>query len=117
MSEHQDQAALVEWFRWRFRQYHGVFFAIPNGGARSKATGAMLKAEGVLAGVPDLFLGVPVGGKHGLFIEMKPRRRGRTSSAQKAIHAALMAMGYEVEVPRGFDAAKAVILKYIGAEQ
>ena len=117
MSEHQEQAALVEWFRLRFRNYAGVFFAIPNGGARSKATGGKLKAEGVLPGVPDLMLCVPVGGYHGLFIEMKGRRRGSTSLAQKDAHKALRGMGYVVVVPRGFDAAKAEILEYLGTDR
>jgi hypothetical protein len=33
-----------------------VFWATPNGGARNKVTGAILKATGTKAGIPDLFL-------------------------------------------------------------
>jgi len=52
-------------------------FAIPNGGSRGdteisrKIEGGKLKAEGVRAGVADIFLPVPAGQYHGLFIEMK----------------------------------------------
>lgn len=56
-------------------------FAIPNGGMRDKITAGKLKAEGVKAGVWDIFLPVPSAALlncvpcvpvfHGLFIEMK----------------------------------------------
>lgn len=36
-----------------------LLFAIPDGGRRDAVTGAHLKAEGVRAGVPDMFLAVP----------------------------------------------------------
>jgi hypothetical protein len=45
------------------------FFAVPNGGNRSAATGALLKATGTRAGVPDLV--VLFSGCHALFIEIK----------------------------------------------
>ena len=38
---------------------HFVMYHIPNGGRRNKITGARLKAEGVVAGVPDVFLASP----------------------------------------------------------
>ena len=51
-SEHLEQVCLVSWFR---KTYPSVrIFAIPNGGGRSMAQGASLKAEGVTAGLPDL---------------------------------------------------------------
>ena len=69
MSESKLQQACVRWFRY---QYPGILiFAIPNGGQRNKVTASILKAEGVLAGVPDLFIATPNGTHSGLFIEMK----------------------------------------------
>ena len=65
-----------------------MLFHIPNGGARSKAEGAIFKAMGVKSGVPDLFLPVPMelvrddgysAMSSGLFIEMKARRSSRPS--------------------------------------
>lgn len=72
-DEHRIQAALFKWSRLASSRYPGLrlMFAIPNGGARDAITGAMLKAEGVKPGVPDIFLPVPVNGFHGLFVEMK----------------------------------------------
>lgn len=50
---------------------YSMIHAIPNGGARSKGEGGKLKAEGVRKGIPDLFLPVPSGMYHGMYIELK----------------------------------------------
>ena len=58
--------------------------SIPNGGLRSPATGAKLKAEGVKKGVPDCFLPYSVGKWHGLYIEMKkPSLKPKTDRSTK----------------------------------
>jgi hypothetical protein len=77
-----------------------MIFAIPNGGARNKATGGILKAEGVLAGVPDLF--VPA---WRLFIEMKRRKNGRVSDEQKHVMEKLKEAGYSCIVCHGAEDA------------
>jgi hypothetical protein len=48
-----------------------LLVAIPNGSQRDSVTGALLKAEGVKAGYPDIALNVPCGRYAGLFIELK----------------------------------------------
>lgn len=66
-SEHQQA-----YFKWaRLHPLAKLAFAIPNGGARSKVTASILKAEGVKAGVPDVFVPVPINLHHGLYIEFK----------------------------------------------
>ena len=65
----------MRWFRRKFSDVR--IFAIPNGGSRSQSAGAKLKAEGVSAGVPDLF--VPA---WRLWIEMKRQKGGRVSPEQ-----------------------------------
>ena len=98
-SEHLEQVQLVSWFR---RQWPNVrIFAIPNGGGRSMAQGASLKAEGVTAGVPDLF--VPA---WSLWIEMKRSTGGTVSPVQKDWIAYLEGIGHQVIVGRGFEDAK-----------
>ena len=82
-EEHRIQCACVNWFGYQYPEYHGLLFAVPNGGARSKATAGRLKAEGVVAGVADLLLLVPSSPYHGLCIEMKTKT-GRQSDSQKA---------------------------------
>ena len=112
MTEHNTQRLLVTWFRDRYPHLAAVFFAIPNGGKRGAVTAANLKAEGVLAGVPDLMLATPRNGRAGLFLELKTRT-GTVKPEQKAVHEALREQGYAVDVARGYEAAKAVIVGYL----
>lgn len=96
----------MQWFR---RSYPDVrIFAIPNGGARSPATAGRLKAEGVSAGVPDLF--VPA---MNLWIEMKRQKGGSVSAEQKDWAEYLRGLGYEVIVGRGFEDAKQQVLQFV----
>lgn len=69
-SEHQEQAALLEWWNWQAGALRNLLFAIPNGGARVRRTGKILQQEGVRPGVPDLFLAIPTDDWHGLWIEV-----------------------------------------------
>jgi hypothetical protein len=46
-TEHEEQREFVQWVRQTFPTVR--IFAIPNGGQRSRTTGAKLKAEGVSA--------------------------------------------------------------------
>lgn len=116
-KEHEEQRAVVEWFnlyKWHFPSgIRPLLFAIPNGGARSPATGAMLKAEGVVAGIPDMFLAIPSCEQHGLFIEMKRRQGGTVSKAQKEAMRNLSMFGYRCVVCRGADEAIKAIQAYL----
>lgn len=90
-----------------------LLHAIPNGGKRDIRTAAMLKAEGVKPGVPDICLPVPRGGKHGLYIELKRRKGGTVSEAQQAWIRALVAQGFVCAVCHGAEEAKNEILAYM----
>lgn len=101
-SEHFEQRELVRWFR---QTWPGVrIHAIPNGGARSKATAGRLKAEGVASGVPDLF--IPA---WRLWVEMKRVKGGSLSAEQKDWIAYLEGCGYQCVVGKGAEDAKAKI--------
>lgn len=67
---------------------------------------------GVKPGVPDLFLPVPRGKFHGLFIELKSST-GRLTDNQRQWLQDLAASGYAACVCFGFDEAKNDILKYL----
>ena len=71
--EHQEQVAVILWRDSNLGKYPQLklLHAIPNGGKRNVAVARKLKAEGVKAGVCDLFLPVAKKGYHGLYIEMK----------------------------------------------
>lgn len=46
------QRSVVEWLGWQYPNL--LYFAVPNGGGRSKAEAGILKATGVKSGVADL---------------------------------------------------------------
>lgn len=106
------QTSCVRWFRYQFPQYARLLFAVPNGGARSQVTGAILKAEGVVAGVADLLLLVPSGRFHGLCIEMKTRT-GRQSQSQKDWERDVRGQGYEYTVCRSLDDFMERVCQYL----
>jgi len=89
--------------------------AIPNGGKRDIVTASKLKNEGVLRGIPDLFMPAMRGGFGGLYVEMKIKG-GRVSTDQKRIQAGLVAEGYMVA--NCWEAARAIetIQDYLNSE-
>ena len=98
LTEHEEQVAFVTWFRHTYPDVRII--AIPNGGARHPKTAADLKAEGVLPGVPDLF--VP---EWRLWIEMKRQKGGRVSEEQKDMIKYLDGVGYASIVAHGAEDA------------
>lgn len=114
MSEHDEQAALVDWADWNAGRWPELssLFAIPNGGKRDALTGERMRQEGVKPGVPDLMLPIPRGRYHGLFLEMKTTT-GRCSVPQLAWHHQLAKHGYLVVVARGWQQAAAAIQAYL----
>lgn len=117
MSEHTEQAALFEWAAWnqRWDAALNMLYAVPNGGKRDKATAAKLKAEGVKAGVPDVFLPVARMGYHGFYLELKVGKN-KTSAEQDAWLNALASEGYLVDVSYGWQEAAHKIARYLGHE-
>lgn len=113
-SEDRQQIALFEWALYVRQKYPqlAMLFHIPNERRCTPAEGAILKRKGVKAGVPDLFLPVPIGGYHGLWIELKTET-GQVSDAQNWWIGCLREYGYRVEVCRGALAAIDVIERYL----
>ena len=120
-SEHLEQKAFVQWFCAQYPKYRGCLFAIPNGShlAGTPAVRAMkmnkLKAEGFKNGVSDLFLAVPMGGKSGMFLEMKAQKKTESSvSKEQKEHLELMElMGYAAEWAAGSDEAIRITKEYM----
>jgi hypothetical protein len=107
------QIGCVRWFRYQYPKL--TLFAIPNGGNRNLVTASIMKREGVLAGVADLFLAYPSKGFHGLWIEMKTTK-GRQSPEQKQFQFLMECNGYEYVVCHSFDEFRSEIEKYIQDE-
>lgn len=102
-SEHEEQKDLVN----RCKQENIFIFAIPNGVYLKKDFAQLnkLKAEGLVKGIPDLF--VP---KYKLFIEMKRRQGGVVSKEQLECHERLRNYGYTVVVAKGAAEAWKIIV-------
>ena len=90
--ERPQQRAVV-----KFARDMGLpIFAIPNGGSRRDGEGAALRLDGVVSGVPDLFIPKPTRtGYPGMFIEMKRGDgEGEESANQRRWREGLTANGY-----------------------
>ena len=112
-TEHQIQAAFVEWCFLNRGRFLGLSmgFAVPNGGLRNKNVAKKLKAEGVRAGVLDWCLPVPMGKHCGLFIEFKSKT-GVLSTNQKAEIRMLEFYGWMTAVCRSVEEAIESIKTY-----
>ena len=64
------------------------------------------------AGVPDMFLAVPVAPFHGLYIELKTKT-GKPSAAQRRWQKALRLQGYASEICYGADEAIRTLGQYL----
>ena len=114
-TEHQEQTAFFAWVdlkKIKTTELENIF-AIPNGGLRNIVVAKKLKAEGVKAGVPDIFLAVARGGYHGLFIEMKREKSGKLSDVQDGWMARLEYHNYCFKVCHGFNAAIEAVENYL----
>jgi hypothetical protein len=100
--ESQVQIAVRAALTW-----HGIRSAhVPNGGSRNPIEARKLKAQGVLAGFPDLVVWAP--GKGMACMEVKAAS-GRVSDAQEAMIAQLEADGVPVAIVRSVDDALAAV--------
>ena len=115
-SEHQIQSALIHWWSLQHKNYRlpeFALFAVPNGGARSAATGAMLKREGVRKGVTDLMLLAPNKTHHALLIEMKAGSN-KPSKEQREFLGHALTEGYQCAVCNDWQEATKIIHEYLG---
>lgn len=104
--ENAEQVGFLNWFRSRFPSL--LIFAIPNGDHRAITTAKRLKAEGVVAGIPDLF--IP---QWDLWVEMKRREGGRLSEDQRRIIDYLQAIGHGVIIGKGAEDASRQVLAWV----
>ena len=111
-TESAHQKALFAWMAQQTDYPElKLAFAIPNGGLRDKVTAARLKAEGAKAGVWDIFLPVPRGRWHGLFIEMKVGNNVLTTPQTDFI--SKLADNYAFMVCYSWEEARGALLWYM----
>ena len=114
-TEEDEQKRLFSWARLNEGAHPELklMFHIPNGGKRGKAEAGRFKAQGVKAGVPDIFLAVPRGAYHGLFIEMKRQQGGKATPEQRQWLQELNGRGYRAVIAKGWEAAREEITQYL----
>ena len=109
------QRTCVTWFRLQYPSIGRLLFAVPNGGARNRTEAAIMKGEGVTAGVSDLILLFPCSGYHGLCIELKTKNRtSKQTETQKEWQGLVEREGYKYIVCRSFDEFQHEIENYFG---
>ena len=115
-SEHQIQASFIKEIRLLEQRYPELrtLFAVPNAAKRSFKLAAMLKAEGMLSGVPDIILPVARKGFNGLMIEFKKPVTGRLTGAQQDYIDLIVKENWLVVVMTDAQAAINVVKNYLG---
>jgi hypothetical protein len=99
-NESKLQQSCVKWFKYRYPYI--LIAAFPNEGKRTVQSAARMKAEGLLSGMPDLFICFGNSAYHGLFVEMK-FGNGKTTTNQDEVIAKLTKQGYQVAVVNSLD--------------
>ena len=106
------QISCVKWFRLQFPKL--VLFMITNDGKKTPQQGALDKARGLLAGMPDLMLSVARGGYNGLYIELKRKGpKGRPSDEQIEMNLKLTEQGYLCVYIRDINGFIELVINYL----
>ncbi len=108
------QKNCVTWFRLQYPSIGRLLFAVPNGGARNAKEAAIMKGEGVTAGVSDLILLYGSGNYNALCIEFKTQdKSSKQSPLQKEWQALTEQYGNKYVICRSFDDFQQEVQKYL----
>lgn len=110
-SEQQDHLALVKWAKYNPKLKTLIHIANEYDGG--KIGGYRRKLMGVKAGVSDFFLPLPLGGYHGMWLELKRVEGGKVSREQQDWLNLMQELGYFVTVCYGFEDAVSKIRSYL----
>ena len=113
--EAEEQKVFFEWVDLNMKKYPELFlcYHVANGGKRNAIEAKHLQEQGVRAGVPDICFPVAKKGYHGLFIELKREKGGKTSKFQDKWIDMLNSYGYLAVVAKGATEAIKVISDYL----
>ena len=111
--ESEMQRSCKRWFDLQYPKLSRLLFAVPNGGARNAREAAIMKGEGVTAGVADMILLIPRNGYGCLCIEFKTKD-GKQSESQKLWQADAEAHGNKYVVVRSVEQFVSEVRQYLG---
>ena len=108
----KDYAGKLHETKWDHIPQLKWLHAVHNQGHGDAIRGAKAKAEGVKAGVADMFLPVPNKLYHGLYIELKADG-GRLAPIQFDFIVDMREAGYQADMAVGWLEARKLILEYL----
>mgnify|MGYP000064104520 CR=1 FL=1 len=111
--EFEEQCNLIKWCHAHQDKRLRLIYSHTNGARMARGVANKLKASGAKAGIPDLFLPIPNGEYHGLYIELKRIKNSTTSLIQKKWLGLLIQQGYQALVCFGAIDAQAAITNYL----
>lgn len=121
--EIHEQEKFFSWINENKKKYPELALAhcSLNGVKLSPGAAVKAKKQGMVAGVPDIFLPISTITKHGdcygLFIELKRIKGSKVSPEQKLFMAALEDQGYKCSVCYGADEAIETIKQYLNIKE
>lgn len=110
--EQRLQIGFLRWLDATFPEIAPLVMASAGGMRTSMSQAVKMKSMGYRRGTPDIFVAVPRGGRHGLFLELKAPG-GKASPEQIRMIASLQAQGYAAVVVVGFEHVKAALTAYL----
>lgn len=108
VSERRLQIGIVQ----MIRRHNILVFSVPNGGSRDIREARNLKAEGLLAGVPDLTIVLPDG--RAAFLEIKTPK-GVLSKAQQDFRDWALSNDIPWALARNIDDAEDALRSWLGS--
>lgn len=111
--ESLHQKAFFQWLAYWNPEASKLTWHTPNGGKRNVIEGSNFKQMGVKPGVPDVFMAVPHGDYHGLFIEFKAGKNSLTQM-QNEMMLNLRQKGYMAEACYSVEDAIEIVRSYFG---
>lgn len=115
VTEADEQArffALVQWLGPAWAR--GLTYATLNGVALHPRVAAKVRAQGLVAGIPDIIVDIPAGSLHGLRIELKRADGGKGMSLEQVRYqAAAERLGFSVVQANGSAAAWLLWLEWV----
>lgn len=113
--EQRLQTGVMRWVDATFPEIAHLVMASAGGVRTSMSQAVKMKSMGYRKGTPDIFVAVPKGGRHGLFLELKAIG-GKASPEQNIMLANLQAQGYAAAVVVGFEQVKATLTAYLSRD-